>query len=885
MAQKSPSHSSNAWYWIGKLTPPQVLPSSVSREALLASMKEKACVPLTLLTAPAGYGKTTLLMQWHEVLRQQTPETAVAWLSLDEADGEPNRFLAYLILALDHAGIELAHLPHLAASQALDVQPQRTLHALRQALARENRAITLFLDDYHLAASPEVADILGQLLEQAAPWLRWVVASRTRPHWPLSRWKAKGWVHEVSARQLILSLEEARCILGNALDANALLQVHAATEGWAVAVQLARLWRTSNEGGVYGLAAFSGGVADVAHYLTTHIFNSLSEDCQTLLLQTSLLERFNADLADAVSGRHDSADHLRQLAHLETLLIPLDAERQWFRYHALLRDFLRLRVDSQQACAIHRAAAHWLAQQRDWSQAVHHALKAKDTALAVNLVVRAGGWELVLHHGIRYAQSLLRQFDTVTCNSHPDLLLLQAYLHAKLGDHPLSSQLLQRASRALDADPRLLRDYHVIQTLSAAYQDHLEDLDSAPPMLHNSPCALDQTLAQATLECVYALAALARGELASSLNSIRNAHVKMRMIASPRGENYCRIHEAQALALSGQIDSADPLLEEALTFADAHFGQESSLRALVGCVKARHLYWQGEWMQTRPWLEDGWAALEHADGWLDIVAMTAEVGWRTRLRSHGLHAALLALDHVAQLADVRQWPRLNRMVQAWRIDALVQGGQLPAARQALQQIDLEGTASAGQDWRSQEAALLALARVQLHSGSSGGALIRLQHAATVMEGKSLLLPAWRLRLMALAASSKARTLEAPDVAEALAPILQHALPGLLLEVGPCLLPALNAHPEPTPMLVAVIKKLRGWRAHPMPSPTALSAKEIQVLGLLASGQSNKAIALALDISENTVKFHLKHVFAKLGVDNRTAAVSAALRQGHLAPLL
>ena len=199
MAQKSPSHSSNAWYWIGKLTPPQVLPSSVSREALLASMKEKACVPLTLLTAPAGYGKTTLLMQWHEVLRQQTPETAVAWLSLDEADGEPNRFLAYLILALDHAGIELAHLPHLAASQALDVQPQRTLHALRQALARENRAITLVLDDYHLAASPEVADILDPLIEQAAPWLRWVVASRTRPHWPLSRWKAKGWVHEVSA--------------------------------------------------------------------------------------------------------------------------------------------------------------------------------------------------------------------------------------------------------------------------------------------------------------------------------------------------------------------------------------------------------------------------------------------------------------------------------------------------------------------------------------------------------------------------------------------------------------------------------------------------------------------------------------------------------------
>ena len=883
MAQKPPSHSSNAWYWISKLTPPQILPTSVSREALLASMKEKACVPLTLLTAPAGYGKTTLLMQWHEVLRQQASEAVVAWLSLDEADGEPQRFLAYLILALDHAGIELAHLPHLATSQALDVQPQRTLHALLHALACENRAITLFLDDYHLAASPDTAGILGQLLEQAAPWLHWVVASRTRPDWPLARWKAKGWVHEICARELTLSLQETHCILGEALDANTLLQVHESTEGWAVAVQLARLWRSSSDGSAYGLAAFSGGVADVANYFTTHIFNSLSESCQTLLLQTSLLQRFNADLADAVGGRHDSADHLRQLAHLDTLLIPLDAERQWFRYHTLLRDFLRLRVDSQQARAIHHAAAHWLAHQRDWSQAVHHALKADDTSLAVSLVVRAGGWELVLHQGIRYAQSLLRQFDAGTCNSHPDLLLLQAYLHAKLGDHPLSSELLQRARSALAGNARLTRDFHVIQTLAAAYQDHLEHIDTTPPSAHETPCPLDQTLAQATLECVHALAAMARGELASSLHTLRAAHIKMRIIASPRGENYCRIHEAQALALSGQIDDANHLLEEALTFANTQFGPESSLRALVGCFKARHLYWQGEWIQTRPWLENGWAALEHADGWLDIVAVTAEVEWRTRLRSHGLHAALLKLDHVAQLANLRQWPRLYRLVQAWRIDALAQGGQLQAARQALVQVDLEQTASSDADWRNQEAATLALARVQLQSGSSGAALIRLQRAATVMESKSLLLPAWRLQLMALAARYKAGSLESADVSEVLAPILKHALSGLLLEVGPCLLPALTAHPGPTPMLAAVIKKLRGWRVHPKRSETTLSAKEHQVLGLLATGQSNKTIALELDVSENTVKFHLKHLFAKLGVDNRTAAINVALRQGHLPP--
>jgi len=881
MNQKSPPHSSNAWYWIGKLTPPQLLLTSITREALLNSMQANALVPLTLLTAPAGYGKTTLLMQWHATIHQQVPKTLVAWLSVDEADADPNRFLAYLILALDHAGVALAHLPRLAAAQALDMQPQRTIQALLRALAEEDRPITLFLDDYHLAASPEVGVLLGVLVEQAAPWLRWVVASRTRPDWPLSRWKAKGWMHEVSARELILSLREVRGILGEAVDEHDVCRVHIATEGWAVAVQLARLWHTSIDGSVYGLTAFSGGVADVANYLTAHIFNSLSTDCQSLLLQTSLLQRFNADMADAVRGRRDSADLLRQLTHLDTLLIPLDPERQWFRYHALLRDFLRLRMDIHQAQAIHRAAAHWLAQQKDWSQAIHHALKAGDIPLAVNLVVSAGGWELVLHHGIRYAQGLLSQFDAVTCNTQPDLLLLQAYLHAKLGDHKLSAQLLHLARGSVTGDARLSRDFHVIRNLADAYQDCFERLDSDVTTFHSSPYPLDQTLAQATLECVHALADLTRGEWVSSLRIIRDAHVKMRVIASPRGENYCRIHEAQALALSGSINEASTLVDEALAFADEHFGQESSLRALVGCFKARQLYWQGNWSQTQPWLDDGWAALEHADGWLDVVAVTAEVAWRTRLRSHGLHAALQELGHVDQLACARQWPRLSRLVQVWRIDAQAQSGQLHVARQALLQANLEQIADQREDWRSQEAASLALGRLQLLSGYSGAALTGLQRTAEEMEARGLRLPAWRLRLMALAAANKGQRLQSEEIDMAMSPIMQHALPGLLLEVGPCLLPVLEAWPQQTTLLPTIITRLRGWRSHPTPVQMALSGKETQVLELLASGQSNKAIALALDISENTVKFHLKHLFAKLGVDNRTAAISAAIRQGHL----
>lgn len=857
------------------------------RQALLKSLRERMQGPLVLVVAPPGYGKTTLMMQWRRELLHEGADAAVAWLSVDEADAEPNRFLAYLILSLERAGLDLGHLPRLAASQSLDPQPERTITALLHVLARENRTVTLLLDDYHTAANKQLDTILQALLEQAAPWLQWVVASRTRPGWPLALWKTKGWVHEVSARELTLTCAETSDILGLDMSQPDLHRLHETTEGWPVAVQLARLWLVSGDGSLYGLNAFSGGVIDIAEYLTEQVVGRLPRACQTFLLETSLLERFNAELADAVRGRTDSSQLLAQLVHFDALLVPLDAERQWFRYHRLLRDFLSLRTDAANVQRIHRAAALWLAKEEDWVQSVAHALRANDIALAVTLVVRAGGWESVLRHGIRYAQSLLQQFDEQTRRSEPDLLLLQAYLHAKLGDHALATQLLQLAHGVIHDDRRLARDFHVIQTLADAYVDNFEHRGATlEGAFEPSHLQGDEVLAQATLECVHALKALTCGELSNALQIIRSAHIKMRLVACPRGENYCRIHEAQVLALTGDIAQAAHMVQAALIIADQQFGSESSVRALVGCLNAQHLYWQGAWAETIPWFRDGWASLEHTDGWLDIAAATAEVAWRTTLRSKGLRPALVELEQVSALATARNWQRLDRLVSAWRIDLLVQCGSLEQARQETLLVDLEGLANNRDDWRNHEAATLALARLQLATGQSGAALARLQREAKVLQEQSLWLPAWRLQLLSLAAYGKTQApLSRDAIVSILAPIAAQGLLGLLLEAGPCLLPALEVCPELFAGQLAIVTRLRGWRAHPVRPRMPFSAKETQILTLLTKGQSNKVIAQAMDISENTVKFHLKHVFTKLAVDNRTAAISAALRLGLIDPPL
>ncbi|WP_197047023.1 LuxR C-terminal-related transcriptional regulator [Paucibacter sp. KBW04] len=889
--------SSSAWMWVGKLAPPQIQLDTVRRAALLGRLQGYRHMSLALVTSPPGFGKTTLLAQWREALQSLAQPIPVAWLSLDEADSDPGRFLAYVLLALEGAGVDLQGLSQRAHAQALDANPERTLMALLQALQRAGVRITLMLDDYHRAECPAIDGIVLTLLERASAWLQLIVATRTRPHWPLATLKARGLVHQVDANDLILSLSEASQILGEGMDRTDLAIVHSRTEGWAVAIQLARLWLSRGSGSSHGLKSFSGRVQEVAEYLAEQIVENLPADCREFLLETSLLERFNAELADVARGRKDSAELLARLAPYEALLVPLDAGRSWFRYHLMLADFLRPRLDARRAEQIHRAAAPWLAKQADWVLAVSHALQAHDTELAIALVHEAGGWELVLRKGIQYTQGLLQQFDDLARRSEPELLLMQAYLHAKLGDEALAMELLRLSEIVIQAQDaaQLKRDLVVISALVHVYFDQLDDLERWPTQSADVNQRLpDDPLGQATLLCVGAVAALAWGRMEQAMLAAQAARTRMRLVGSTLGENYCLIHWAQALSATGQILLSRQKIDEALALADANFGTDSSLKALVGCIKAQHLYWQGQWTEVLPWLSAGQETLERVDGWLDIFATTAEISWRIALRQEGLQAALSMLDQSAQLARRRSLARLSRLVQAWRVDLLAQCGLLTQAQQEASAAQLETqlpmaspiTSAQGLDWRFLEAGTLALAKLQMAAGAAQPAQVRIERALRVLEASGLQLPVWRLRLLGLLAKRRAQEGEiaSAEIQAALAPLLQWGLGGLLLEAGPGVLPLLQQLEGGLPPLgQALITQLRGWQAHPPKRRTHFSAKEEQVLELLVAGQANKAIARAMDISENTVKFHLKQIFQKLNVDSRTAAIAAALQQGFASP--
>jgi len=881
----------NAWMWVGKLTPPQMQLEVVERTTLLRRLLQYQHMPLALIVSPAGFGKTTLLAQLHDHLQQTgNAKSAVTWLSLDEADRDEGRFLAYLLLAVEGAGVDLGPLGTLAREQRLEADSMRTVDGLLQVLNKCGRHVTVMLDDYHRAGSKVVDEIVQTLLERGRQWLRLVIASRARPNWALATMKARGVLHEMHPSDLVFSLSEASRVLGDGVDQSQASIIHSRTEGWAVAIQLARLWVSDGPGSSHGLLAFSGRVAEVTEYLTEQVIASLPQDCQDFLVETSMFERFNADLADVSRGRSDSADILVRLAGIDALLVPLDAARTWFRYHQMLADFLRPRLAQARAKEIHRAAAPWLAVQEDWALAVSHALSADDTRLAVSFVEQAGGWKLVLRKGTQYTQSLLRSFDDVAKRTEPQLMLIQAYLYAKLGDELLATEMLRLAAEALkrQSSSSAHLDFTVIEALVHSYFDRLEVSRRWPKTGEAANQYLpDEPLGQATLLCVSAVSAVALGSMNDAVVAARAAHTRMRLVRSPLGENFCLLHESQALTVMGEIEQGRSKVDEALALAEKNFGTDSSLKALVGCFKAQQLFLEGRWGDAQPLIESVQDSLLKVDGWLDVFAVMAEVAWRIALRFDGQDKALAILDSMAHLARQRSLPRLGRMVLAWRVDLLVQSGHLVQAQKVS-----DGTALATEltaelagvqrpDWRFIEAASLGMARMLIAMGGSHAAQDQLGRATRVLRDMGLRLPTWRVGLMSMLACQRVRgaTFSPKDASLFLEPVLQRNLYGFLMELGQQVLPLLQMlEGTLSPLALATANQIRGWQS-PRRRSSLCSAKELEVLTLLVAGQPNKLIARALGISTDTVKFHLKQIYRKLGVDNRSAAVTVAIRQG------
>ncbi|MCS6827950.1 MAG: hypothetical protein NZ553_15160, partial [Caldilinea sp.] len=392
---------------VAKLRRPAISPRALSRPELIARLNVGLAAgrPLTLIAAPAGYGKTTLAVQW--AAQANNP---VAWLSLDEADDDPLRFCTYLVAALQTAapfvGAELTAV--LAAAQ---LPPPPTLAAtlLNDLAAADSAPLLCILDDFHVIQDSFILAVLEKLLTHQPIGLHLALTTREDPALPLTRLRARNQLTEVRAADLRFSQKEATALLrdgmGLALTDSDLARLTERTEGWVAGLHLAGLSLQGRSDPSTFVETFSGSHRFVLSYLTEEVLARQPDDVQEFLLQTSILDRLTGDLCDAVTGRRDSAALLERLFAANLFLIPEDDEARWYRYHRLFAQLLQSRLrrhSPEQMAELHRRAGQWHAAHNSPVAAIDHALAADDQRWAVELLERSA-WTL-LNQG--YARKL-----------------------------------------------------------------------------------------------------------------------------------------------------------------------------------------------------------------------------------------------------------------------------------------------------------------------------------------------------------------------------------------------------------------------------------------------------------------------------------------------
>jgi LuxR family maltose regulon positive regulatory protein len=888
-----------------KLYTPQPRPDLQSRPRLVGRLDEglRPGQRLTLISAPAGYGKTTLLSEWAQALGGAFPPRAIAWLSLDEGDNDPVRFWTYLVAALQRVDADLGHgIPDaLRSPQRPPIEPLLT--PLINHITAHADPLVLILDDYHLISTPRIHEGVAFLLEHQPPNLHLVISTRADPPLPLFRLRARGQLTELRSGDLRFTADEAAAFLnatmGLDLATKDVEALEARTEGWIVGLQLAALSLQDRADASEFIAAFGGTHHYVLEYLIEEVVRRRPEPVQRFLMETSVLERLCGPLCDALTGESDGDAMLAHLHQRNLFITPLDEERRWYRYHHLLADLLQnlLRKERppEEIRALHRRASDWYEQRGMTAEAVSHALAVRDFDRVAQLIERHS-LAMVTRGEL---STLLRWIDALPeelAQSRPWLCVHQAWPLTFAGKRAAVEPLLQQIERQMSPDDPAPEHKEIlgnVAAMRAMLATMHGDMRQAVEMAHQADELLPagnlgprSVISFAFANAYYAEGNLAKADqaLTEKLETGRASDNLWILVRS-----LCDL--ADLRVIQGRRREAVDLVQEALQQAEQRGARQFGT---VGHVLVK----LGELLHER---NDLMAATGHVLEGVDLMQ-----GWQQPyelVSGYTVLAAIRQVQNDAQGAmealqnaeEIRQrhpdYYKLNHLVRLCRIRlCLGQRGAEEAARQAQEarlgetgpliyrereRIALAYVLVAQEEW-DEALHLLAQLAEAAETGGRFGRLIEilvLQAVALREQGDTA---------RALTALEKALTIGEPEGyvrvfvehGEPMARLLrQAAARGIAPDYVRRLLVALGAKAEDTP------SPPPARDASPLVEP--LTGRETEVLHLLGEGYSNRQIAEELFITLNTVKKHTSNIYGKLGVRSRTQAVVRAQELGLL----
>ena len=864
-----------------KLTPPRTPRWLVARGRLLELLDAGVQGRLTLLTGPAGSGKTVLLSSWASTAELPGP---VAWLSLDAADNDPARFWAHLLATLRQSGAAPPSARLGSLGLPIGGPDQGFLLGLAAGLA-ELAGPVVVLDDFHQLTNPAVLDGLVAVLGRSSASLRLVLASREDLPLPLARLPIAGRPIEVGAAELAFTADEAAKLLashGLVLADGDLTLVWARTEGWAAGLRLAALSLQDHPDPERFIAGFAGTSRAVADFLLEEVLGRLPEQDRTFLLHTSVVERVSGELANALTGRADGAQTLARLARTNAFVVALGPDRSWYRYHQLLAELLYDRLQDSAPRLVpelHRRAAGWYQDHGLSVEATRHALAGGQWPLAAELL--AAIWPgFILDGEMALLGQLVDQFPVEVVVADAELVTVRAARRLGVGDWDGADSDLRLAEQvAANLPQKRRRRFAVALATVSLYRARLRgDLDAAVVAAqHMLPGGSD--LAGDDDMRALALLNLGIAELWTGALEAATRHLRAGLAAARRAGR-----DGLAVGFLGQLAAATAgsrlgegvrLAREALALAEQRGWSQNPSTACAYLVLGGAHFDRGDLAAAERYLDLAMACRPEP-------AISLTIGLTRAVVAHakGDPAAGLEILRGAQ----QELQRLNgpyvmaASLQEWEARLLAATDRVDQARALLSTSDEPRPAWA--------ATLAVRAELQLAEGDATGAVATL---APCLDGSAPSLVAYqRLETLLLDAMAHQRLGDVDGAATSVEHALQVAEPegyrqvfwNLGEEIHALLLRQRErgtSHPQ----LLTELLDRPAFSVAPsaLPAPVALAAplteREQAVLGFLDSDLSTRQIADELYVSVNTVRSHVRRLYLKLNANRRGDAVRRA----------
>lgn len=897
-----------------KIVPPRLGSGTTIRQRLIGKLHAAGDRKLFLLTAGAGFGKTTLMAQWHHHLEQAGAR--VLWVTLAAGDGTLPKFCAVLESALGRAGVSVAPAKMVTTEDSSDEFDLAA--ALLDALAQAPGESYLMIDDFHHVGDPATVGLVQAMADAMLPGLHLVIASRTKPALRLGRLLAMEDVVAVDGAELLFNLDETEAFLKARPDVRlgpeSAWQIHDITDGWPVGVRLASRAMCSQfpDGKTARKCVCDSDNLDA--YLSEEVIDELSPELLDFVLQVSVLRCFHADLAASVTGCADAAGYLAEILSRHMFLLPVERRdgQRWYRFHPIFRTYLGKRRASVgiDARPLHYRAAHWFIQRGRFAEAMRSAVLSDDLGLVTQLVDRA----LPPPHSLAQLGVFSRWLESVGCErlaGHPRLLSMGTWACALSGRHDLAEQWLRSVeqSGSTGTDAAAARHVLLLRALIATHRD-------------------DGAAALTALTALQALQVLQTDEPGSTPDALQDVELALRMRwLSVQGQHLrARDLYHSPAARSTRTGRRELALVAAATVAGVAMREGDALEAeRIGAMvlrRARTIHGDRSLcaVTCTAVMAQAWYELDRVD-----EAREALLHCRTALRAASADLRLRAAQVFGRIMSLRESPQdalayFTRAEVHFRAIGAHRGVACMLAEQQRivlsygdwrharsMQTALDEIASAHPDTDPQFAevgAVVAMSRTRLllAMGLAREALIALDAARPFIGAMS------NGRLLAVSDFLQTRALEALGrraeahacMQSALAACYRLGLHRTLIEEGEGLHGILlRAGVGGGAALVEYVRGLMGecpvlesagvtWPPIPiesndegvgganddMPVPV-LTRRELEVIALLEQSMSNKRIALTLNISVQTVKWNLKNIFVKLQVTSRYEAIIVA----------